>query len=409
MLDNTLLEQKTAIILVENRVGLGNISFAIKLANSIKKMGYDSHFILTGHDDDAKALATLGAKASCVEEIPENCAVCFAVIDFSPNENILTQLKEKKNVNIIILSQYDMEVDESIYSDALKDMGAKIIKTGIGPESEGIFLEEQLITVTDEKRNMDIFEELPDTLQQVLLNDMVSIDYDYFKLRSLSLAYTSDMASLSIPILHAYYHHFSENKLKNHDLIMIDKKLDYNRLMENNTLLTQIEKIYGKITFINLDQIPDEKAVKTYITGNEGPEFRLILSKSIPSSAMHALYKLMGHGFCTITGDQSFSEAISRICPFYYFCPPWKEELFGHLISEIPILKTIRLKMIKGDYEIAAKLLYENQKVFIEFCENIHNKKNLELTIFNQLRPHHNLSSEKRLPDEVKTKNSRGR
>lgn len=115
----------------------GNIAFAIRLANSLKKAGYNSNFLITRpKKNDQEVLAKLNTNILCVKEVPKDCSICFAVIDFTVTGAIFEQLKGKK---IIVLSQYDMEIENEDDFKKLKSLGAEVIKTGVSPKTQGIF------------------------------------------------------------------------------------------------------------------------------------------------------------------------------------------------------------------------------------------------------------------------------
>lgn len=213
----------------------------------------------------------------------------------------------------------------------------------------------------------------------------------------MSLAYTSELGTPDIAVLHAYYHNISENKEKNYDLIMIDTGLDGDSLdwVEEN-VTKYVKDIFGKITLFHL-KTQEERTIERsdIIKNGDKREFRIILTESLPHIDMLAIHKMLGHDFCTITGDQSLSEAISRGCPFYYVMPYHKQELFRHLTNEIPGLAEAHINMkkyytIEGeDFKNAATSIYRDREKFIQFCENIRNHKNLESNILNNLQSQH--------------------
>lgn len=117
---------------------------------------------------------------------------------------------------------------------------------------------------------------------------------------------------------------------------------------------------------------------------------------------MLALHTIMGHGFCTITGDQSLSEAISRGCSFYYVKANWKHHLFEHLTRRLPCLTEVVKQMDKKDHKKAASVIYENQENFIQFCEYVRTNRNLGRVIINRLRSLPSLDAEQKVTEQSK-------
>ncbi len=178
------------------------------------------------------------------------------------------------------------------------------------------------------------WQELPKNIIETLLGGL-SIE-DYYSTTELSVEYSHNSENNKLLYhLNSHLHYLRVHQLyiqysiKNQDVISMGGDIKNKRNALEFMIPILAKNGFSKIFYVDLD---NEKMESVYNDNRDGKSYRLIHVDKITHMKMIELQKISSD-LSGVTGDQSFSEALSASKLIVYNCMVWKKELVQQYIE----------------------------------------------------------------------------
>ena len=318
--------------------GFGDLLFVIKTFEALKRSAqfHDARIeLVMPSEDKQKVIEKLNIqfKIYSIEEFQglqdESKINCYieGPIPTKIDENGLVMAEKLRIPNVtpvLLLVEYScVEMAGFVLPyerlmQALRRKGYRTVQkvgTGLGSSETGIWLDQEILKAANSKNQDEIknayWDKLPE-IKALLLNRQIASHYH--ARTQLTLLYHAKLATLD-DFLSCYEALIVKHK-KNQDLVCIGHKpeLFEEQLKKNVSLQKLLSKNHFSIQLIRLDQ---QKPGFSFQEVKTEKTIRILYGASVPHSQMKALMILSD--WVSVTGDQSFGEAISALKAFIFY------------------------------------------------------------------------------------------
>ncbi|KTD09111.1 hypothetical protein Lgra_2346 [Legionella gratiana] len=260
-------------------------------------------------------------------DVPADLIIIGPVLNIKEDLVINILAKNNPTVPIVLMTEYNFD------DWVIRDLNDKIMRqkgfsgsildfpTGIN-NLGGIFIENQLVDcdLTKDETRQNIFNKLTQTSNIILGN---ASSNDYINNTNIAVNYSHNNARRFLTV-----HSLIVSPVKNVDVINLGDKnqIDKTVLKEQSEKLLQ--KGFSKVIYASIEDGSEVVAQ----TNNNGPIYRVIHTGMVSADESLALRQLCGD-FGGATGDQSYSEAISKSSIVVYECQTWKKGFLDAMVA----------------------------------------------------------------------------
>lgn len=226
--------------------------------------------------------------------------------------------RNNQSVNVLLISEYGFKQEHleatKIELEKLKFKNVSLQTTGV-TENKGIFFDREIAGFdrTNESHVNDASKKIGNV--GVYLHATGSL-LDYLQSHDVAMHYSHNNAERVVGV-HANYVEANRDT----DLIVLGE----NNKNDRTSLIANIDRLkengFAKIVYVDCPKDPEV----LFDSGDDGPTYRIIHTGRVSLEQSIALRKISGE-FSGATGDQSYSEALSRSPIVIYETQPWKKD-----------------------------------------------------------------------------------
>ncbi|QIN32916.1 hypothetical protein [Legionella longbeachae] len=290
----------------------------IKAKEHLEKINKDSEFPLVPIDD---------YQQNYRYDVPADLIIIGPVLNFKVDSVIPVLIKNKPTVPVVLMTEYNFPdwVMRNLIDEINQQEGFSgsilCLPTGINNPG-GIFVENELVDcdLEKDKARQNTFKRMTLSGDMILGN---LCPEDYINNTNIAVNYSHNNARRFLTV-----HSLLASPVKNVDVINLGdtNKIDKIVLIEQSDMLLQ--KGFSKVIYASIGDGSEIIAE----TNNNGPIYRVVHTGMVSADESLALRQLSGD-FGGATGDQSYSEAISRSSIVVYECQRWKIDLLEEMVS----------------------------------------------------------------------------
>jgi hypothetical protein len=277
---------------------------------------------------------------------------------------------------IILSFEYSIQgrIDQSAIQGYYKKHAnhLSVFKTGLAEQEDGIFVVDSLVQAAKDRQEgsshklLNHWQQMnPDILQFLLSSPPADINAlsieNYYAAHEVYFGYAHKELDQFFGIQMAC----AQYSKKNQDVVVVQRGNEIDKLKDRLPIL--ISQGYNKIIYWNKE---DKVQVVLYDEGKlDGKVYRLMHARDLPIKDM-VIFHAISESLTSVTGDQSFTEAISADKILHYECLPHKQQLliaylnlFNQMDAVSPATKeAVRLMqaaMTGAEYDSLAVLLQD--------------------------------------------------
>ncbi|WP_258957631.1 hypothetical protein [Legionella sainthelensi] len=290
----------------------------IQAKDHLEKINKDSEFPLVPIDD---------YQQNYRYDVPADLIIIGPVLNFKVDLVINVLINNNPKVPIVLMTEYNFPdwvmrdlIDRIIQQEGFSG-SILCLPTGINNPG-GIFIENSLVDCDLKKDEMgqNIFNRMPLSSKIILGN---SSSYDYINNTNIAVNYSHNNARRFLIV-----HSLTAIPVTNVDVINLGDKNQIDKIVLKEQSDMLLQKGFSKVIYASAENGSELIAE----TNNNGPIYRVVHTGMVSADESLALRQLCGD-FGGATGDQSYSEAISKSSIVVYECQTWKNDFLMEMIS----------------------------------------------------------------------------